>query len=288
MARITSPLTLSEIKKAKPKEKAYKLYDGEGLYLSIMPSGKKVWRFDYVDANKKRQTHTIGSFEFVGLNEARQEKFILREKLFRKKNLKHDSENTFNDTFNTWLELWSAGKSESHVSRARNAINSYIVPMIGNINMAEITTRDIVAALEKIDKKGSREILNKTKSALNLCFSYAVAKGICEQNPVMLIDNSVFSRQEKSNFRHLDKHEVYKIHSITDNDGVVISRLCAEFMIRNLTRPNESAGAMWDELNWETGVLTIKNDRMKMKNTHVIPLSNQSIEILNKIKEGYN
>lgn len=47
MARIVKPLSPTEIKNAKPKEKEYTLSDGEGLLLLILPSGSKSWRFNY-------------------------------------------------------------------------------------------------------------------------------------------------------------------------------------------------------------------------------------------------
>lgn len=43
MARITKPLTNTEIERAKPKEKEYTLSDGQGLYLLIKPSGSRLW-----------------------------------------------------------------------------------------------------------------------------------------------------------------------------------------------------------------------------------------------------
>jgi len=47
MAAITKPLTATEIKAAKPKEKEYKLFDGGGLFLSVPKSGRKRWRIKY-------------------------------------------------------------------------------------------------------------------------------------------------------------------------------------------------------------------------------------------------
>ncbi|RDK82489.1 UNVERIFIED_ORG: hypothetical protein DFO82_2497 [Idiomarina abyssalis] len=41
MARITKPLSAREVREAKPKDKEYNLYDGQGLHLRIKPSGKK-------------------------------------------------------------------------------------------------------------------------------------------------------------------------------------------------------------------------------------------------------
>jgi len=47
MARITRPLTNNEILKAKPLEKDFTLHDGDGLFILIKTSGKKLWRFRY-------------------------------------------------------------------------------------------------------------------------------------------------------------------------------------------------------------------------------------------------
>ena len=43
MAIRTKPLTNTEVKQAKPKDKIYKLSDGNGLQLRIMPNGSKQW-----------------------------------------------------------------------------------------------------------------------------------------------------------------------------------------------------------------------------------------------------
>ena len=40
-------LTVKELDSAKLKDKPYKLSDGDGLYLQIMPSGAKYWRMKY-------------------------------------------------------------------------------------------------------------------------------------------------------------------------------------------------------------------------------------------------
>jgi len=47
MARITKPLTNTEVQQAKAKEKVYSLADGDGLQLRVKPNGSKLWLFDY-------------------------------------------------------------------------------------------------------------------------------------------------------------------------------------------------------------------------------------------------
>lgn len=72
MARNVKPLTFTEVNKAKPKEKEYTLSDGQGLMLSIRPSGSKVWLFKYQKPfTKKRTNISFGSFPEISIADAR-------------------------------------------------------------------------------------------------------------------------------------------------------------------------------------------------------------------------
>ncbi|MCB9983671.1 MAG: hypothetical protein H6861_08390 [Rhodospirillales bacterium] len=44
MARRVVRLTDKEVENAKPADKAYRLYDGDGLQLLVRTSGTKVWQ----------------------------------------------------------------------------------------------------------------------------------------------------------------------------------------------------------------------------------------------------
>ena len=72
MPRTTKPLTNTEVKQAKPKDKIYNLADGKGLYLKVKPSGYKVWVFNYFKPfTKKRVADTLGEYPAISLAEAR-------------------------------------------------------------------------------------------------------------------------------------------------------------------------------------------------------------------------
>ncbi len=71
MPRAATPLTDSAIKAAKPKEKPYKLTDGQGLYLEITPNGSKLWRLKYRHADKEKRL-AFGAYPAVPLQKARQ------------------------------------------------------------------------------------------------------------------------------------------------------------------------------------------------------------------------
>ena len=72
MGRTTKPLSDTEIKNAKPKDRVYNLADGKGLYLNVKPSGYKVWIFNYQKPfTKKRVADTLGEYPALTLARAR-------------------------------------------------------------------------------------------------------------------------------------------------------------------------------------------------------------------------
>lgn len=63
-------LTNQQVKAAKPREKPYRLADGDGLYLYVSPTGVRAWQFRY-RLNGKPLTATLGRADILALAEAR-------------------------------------------------------------------------------------------------------------------------------------------------------------------------------------------------------------------------
>ena len=78
--RLTNKLTEMTIKKAKPKDKQYKLADGEGMYLRVYPNGSKYWQLKYRFEGKQK-TLSFGVWPEVGIIEAREKRFEARKKI---------------------------------------------------------------------------------------------------------------------------------------------------------------------------------------------------------------
>ncbi len=72
MPKVATKLTDTEIKKAKPVDKEFTLWDGDGLFLRIKPSGKKIWHLAYtVPFTKKRSKMSLGFYPHLTLAQAR-------------------------------------------------------------------------------------------------------------------------------------------------------------------------------------------------------------------------
>ena len=71
-------LTIKEIEAAKPRAKPYKLADGDGVYLEVMPTGARYWRLKYRIAGKEKRL-AFGVYPEVRPQEARDKAKAARE-----------------------------------------------------------------------------------------------------------------------------------------------------------------------------------------------------------------
>lgn len=283
-------LTLKEIKDAKPREKLYKLTDGMGLYLAVLPSGKKVWRFDYVDPNKKRKTKTIGDNDIVHRDEARRLVLDYRERLQNGLDLEEREVNSssFASVFKDWKQRWKVNVSVKHYNKIVNGINKNCLSTLADMDMQDIKPKDIVRALSGFEERGALENLLTVKSGLNQVFDFAVARGICEFNPVKMVSNSAFQKRKPKQQRHLKPSEIYQLnHFFNDKRFNYSLRACAKFTLLTMVRVGNSAKAKWKDIDLENKIWVVPADEMKMKDRadHVVPLSTQVIEILKVMKE---
>ncbi|WP_018122045.1 tyrosine-type recombinase/integrase [Wohlfahrtiimonas chitiniclastica] len=284
MAKIILPLTSKQVKEAQPKPRAYKLYDGGGLILTIYPTGKKVWRLDYYDLNKKRKTYTIGDAQHIPLAAARKKRDELKGNLENHQSISKKDIMTFGQVFYEWFDKWKLLVVESTANRALSSVQKDCFPTIENLDITKIRPKDIVAALAPIDKRGAGETLEKTKSALKLTFDYAIARGLCDMNPVTSVTASAFTIREKQNHRALDPSKIYMLNDFFASDrSSLIVRKCTEFTLRTMCRISEAVYATWDEIDGD--VWTIPAERMKSRRAHIVHLTEQSLEILEDMKK---
>lgn len=281
------PLSDTEIKNAKPKNKMYRLYDGKGLCLCIMKTGSKHWEFRFKNPDTlKDDTIIIGEYPYLSLSQAREIHQDMRSLVEQGINPKLRGGSTiFRAVFDIWWLRWSETKSERYANQVRNAIEKNCMKTLGNLDMGDIKPSHIALALQPFEDRGVLEYLHRTRSALNQMFSFALARGICEINPVMMVTRDAFKRPKPENHRSLNPKNLYQIVEFFDHKGVSeVTRLCIEFILRNILRVQEACEARWHEIDSKNKIFTIPENRMKMRREHIIPLSKQSIEILEKLK----
>ncbi|WP_184335191.1 Arm DNA-binding domain-containing protein [Povalibacter uvarum] len=73
-------LSDTKIRAARPRVRPYKLFDTDGLFLLITPTGRRWWRQRYRFAGKER-LRGLGTYPEISLAEAREESLAIRKLL---------------------------------------------------------------------------------------------------------------------------------------------------------------------------------------------------------------
>ena len=74
------PMTDAKARNAKPKDKQFKLFDTDGLFLLVSPAGGKWWRFKYRFGGKEKLL-SLGTYPEVGLSQARERRDAARKQV---------------------------------------------------------------------------------------------------------------------------------------------------------------------------------------------------------------
>ncbi|HHR5899988.1 TPA: tyrosine-type recombinase/integrase [Providencia alcalifaciens] len=286
-------LTVKQIDSSKPKEKDYKLSDGGGLYLLVKTNGGRYWRLKYrIDGKEKLLA--IGIYPTVKLADARRKRDDAKRLLAdgidpnqQRKEQKQasniDSVNTFKNIALEWYEgrkdRWSVGYRDDMM----DAFEKDVFPYIGNRPIAEIKPMELLEVLSIMEKRGATEKLKKVRQRCGEVWKYAIITGRAEYNPAPDLA-SAFVPHKREHYAHLSVSELPEfLSSIDKYMGSQIVRVALRVLILTGVRPGELRKVEWSEINFDTGVWEIPAEKMKMRRPHIVPLSEQVIDLLKQI-----
>ena len=291
------PISLSDakVRNAKPKTKPYKIADGEGLFLLIIPSGSKYWRLKYFFAGKEKIL-ALGVYPEVNLADARERRAQARKVLAAgndpgevKKEAKRlaifKNANAFEVVAREWYEKrkheWAPSSADTMLTR----LEQHILPKLGPRPIADITPPEVLAMLRVVEDSGALETSRRVMQICGQIFMYAIATGRAERNPVpdlrgalkipVVKHHSFLQATDLPQFlRNLDAY-----------DGSLQTKLALRFLLLTFVRTTELRAAEWTEIDWDKARWRIPAERMKMKELHIVPLSKQGIAVLRELQK---
>jgi integrase len=186
-----------------------------------------------------------------------------------------------------WLLHWQDGKSGRHVDSTRRRLDSNILPSLGPLQITEIEAPDIVAMVRSIEARGARDIAKRAMETTGQIFRYVIANGKVRRNPVGdFRPGDVLKATRKTNYARIDEKELpHLLKEIEVYRGTPLTRLALKLMALTFLRTSELIGARWSEFDLEAARWNIPAERMKMRTPHIVPLSRQSLEILDLLRE---
>ncbi|EAT3312551.1 DUF4102 domain-containing protein [Salmonella enterica] len=296
MARTTRPLTNTEVLRTKALEKDLTLHDGDGLFLIVKTSGKKLWRFRYQrPATKQRTMIGLGAFPALSLADARGlradylallangiDPQVQAEVVEEQQQIALDS--IFSTVATNWFQLKSKSVTSDYANDIWRSLEKDVFPAIGETPVQQIKARTLVEALEPIKARGALETVRRLVQRINEIMIYAVNTGLIDTNPASGI-GMAFEKPKKQNMPTLRPEELPKLmRSLIMSNLSVSTRCLIEWQLLTLVRPSEASGARWVEIDLDAKLWTIPAERMKAKREHIVPLSPQALDILEVMK----
>jgi len=296
MAKITKPLTNTEVKQAKAKEKPYKLFDGAGLVLKVRVNGSKSWLFMYKKPFVTKRTELVfGMYPSISLAEARELRTTANELLSKdidpkehKDELNRQQKETLSNTFEqvaaNWFQVKKTEISADYAKDLWRSLELHIFPALGKHPISKITAPLTIDVIKPIAAKGSLETVKRLTQRLNEIMNYAVNTGLIHASPLTGI-KAAFKKPEKNHMPTLTPNQLPELMKTISYASIkIVTRCLIEWQLHTMVRPSEAAGAKWSEIDLENNQWLIPAERMKKKRDHTVPLTKQTIKLLERLQ----
>ena len=279
------------IRAAKPRAKAFKLFDEGGLFVLVSPSGGKLWRLKYRHLGKE-QLLSLGRYPDVGLKDARDRRDQARKLIasganpaFEKKRAaiaaSVGAANTFKAVADEFIDKRAReGLKEITTGKAKWLL-AQLEPALGSRPIAEIEPYELLAVLKRVELSGRHETAKRLLAFAGRVFRYAVATTRARRDIAADLQGALISPKVKHHAAIIDPKGVGALLRAIDGfDGHPTTQWALRLAPHVFVRPGELRMAEWAEIDLDAAVWRIPGSRMKMSREHVVPLSTQAIDIL--------
>lgn len=285
-------LTAQIINASKPKDRPYKLTDGTGLYLHILPNGAKYWRYNYRFGSRQR-TAAYGVFPKVTLAQARQAHedalYLLRRGIdpIEEKRKEKNIGKVFEDVAREWYQLWKVDKNSHYAKNIISRLEDKLFTKIGKLKINELKSSDFIKIINNIVAKGDYDVAKRTLQVSKQIMRYAFIQEYIAVNPITeLYPQDLIPKRKKRNHARVTEAELPKlIADINNYDGGEVTVLAIRLMMHTFIRTSELIKAPWSEIDLKKKQWLIPAERMKKERPHIVPLTTQSISILERLHQ---
>jgi integrase len=306
-------LTDTRIKAAKPKGARYRIKDGLGLYLEVMPSGSRFWRYRY-KLNGRENLFAMGEWCSAPCGETPEQaharrdvaRFTLAEARIERQRARDivqrgqhplvakkaerlaqtlSKANTFETVSREFIALRIGSWSASHRQRFEGFMAANVYPDIGPLPVREVSSAAILALLRKVEARKATSLASTGRGIIGQVFRYAIAIGKADNDPTVALRGAL-TPHTTEHHRPLERGDIPEFFealacmSRTNRQTQIALRLLAYLF----PRPIELRSAPWSEFALDEAEWRLPPKRMKMRRPHIVPLSMQAVAILRELQ----
>lgn len=299
------PLTDVAIRNTKPGEMPKRMRDGHGLYLEVWPSGSRLWRYRFRVAGKESKI-ALGEYfpdkrpGHVSIEDARRLRAEARELVKQGRNPAHvrrqerderiaADANTFESCSREWLAIRAREWTPRRVKQVTRWLERDAFPVIGSTPIRNVTADAIIRIMEGTERGGNGVKPAPTVALLlrqfcDAIFRYAKKRGKVADNPAADLDD-VVAKPPTKKWSPLPRARIGEmLHAIDGYVGDPATAIALRLLLLTIVRSGELRAAQWVEFDLEHATWTIPAERMKARETHVVPLSEQALALLRRLQ----
>lgn len=259
------PLTDSQLRALRPRDKPYKVADERGLYVQVTPLGSKLWRFRYRVGRVEKKL-SIGTYPDLSLKDARNAALEARlavskggdpalEKRKQKIRAEFIAGITFEEVAREYIDQMMArnGRADATLLKANYFLNK-LVCSIGKRPLEQIEPFEVLAPLKRLEAAGKHETAKKCRSFASRVFRFGVATARCTSDPTSLLKGALITPKAKHYAAILEPTELGGLlRAIDDYTGHPITKYALLVAPHVFVRPGELRHAEWSEFDFEAG-----------------------------------
>lgn len=278
--------------KCPPGKKMIRIADGDGLYLQVDPNGAKHWRLRY----GRTRMMSLGSYPLTSLGDARKkarkQRALIEEGIDpvqARRDAKAAQQRVADGTFAACAEKWlterSPGWSDATRRKMELVTRRDLVGALGKRAASDITSGNVVRVLQRLAKHAPA-LAPKAAGAAQGIIRLAIRDGFREDGRILDLDL-------RHNLpAHRDAHysapttpdalagAIAKIRSVPNP----VTRAALLVGLHTAQRPGNVAAMRWADVNLAAAEWLIPAEAMKMEQSHLVPLSRQSIELIESMR----
>lgn len=290
------PLSDVKIRNLKPRDKAYKVSDFEGLFVLVKANGSKLWQLKYRLDGKER-LFSIGVYPDVSLAQARKAKEQARAQIAAgidpsdaKQEEKHRRIELKGQTFEKLGAAFLDKQRKEGKSPATLDKTEYHLKLanrdFGRKPITEITAPMILKTLRKVEAKGNYETAHRLRARIGSVFRYAVASGLAESDPTYALRDALIRPTRVHRAAITEPKALGALMREIDLfEGQATTRIGLQLLAILAQRPGEIRHAKWEEFDFNKAIWLIPAAKMKMRRDHMVPLPEQAVTLLNELRE---
>jgi len=193
--------------------------------------------------------------------------------------------NSFKNIALEWHENQTGQFTAKHREIVLFRLNNYLFPVIGNIAVNKLEPHDLLTVARSVEKKGLQDVPHRLVQLVGQILRYAIATGRAKHNIAADLRGALKPRRGQNRATITDPEKIGPLLKAIDGYSGYFPLCCAlRFAPLVFMRPTELCGAEWSEIDLEAKEWRIPASRMKMRRQHIVPLSDQAVQILEELK----